>query len=206
MATTGTYTAVSGTWTVPTVKNVAGKTSYDAAWIGIGGVTTSDLIQVGTNDTVSASGHETSSAFYEMLPQSSHPIASTSLAVSPGDSMSAALSEVSTGQWSISITDTTTGKSYATKVSYTSSHSSAEWIEEDPSTIANRLLPLDDFATVAFTNASATSKGSALTLASGDAEPVTMVSEIAGKSASIATPSALASDEQSFTVTYNSGS
>src|SRR5580692_4075887 len=37
VATDGTYTSVSGSWTVPTVTNASGDVA-DATWVGIGGV------------------------------------------------------------------------------------------------------------------------------------------------------------------------
>jgi hypothetical protein len=191
MATAGTYTTVSGAWTVPTATGAT--TSYDATWIGIGGVKSSDLIQVGTDNTVSSTGQETSEAFYEMLPQSSRTIP---LQVNSGDKMTASLTQTSTNRWQITITDTTIGKTYTKTVSYASSYSSAEWIEEDPSDISNSLLSLDTFTPVSFT--AAASSNSNLTLTTGNAQPVTMVTT-AGKP--IATPSTLGTDGQSFSVT-----
>src|SRR5581483_1994794 len=86
MATTGNFTAISGSWTVPSVTGPPGVTSADSAWIGIGGVSSGDLIQVGTQDTVSPTGRSSSSAFYELLPESSTII--PAIAVSTGDHMS----------------------------------------------------------------------------------------------------------------------
>ena len=199
LATTGKYTAIAGSWTVPKPTGIAGKTSADAAWIGIGGVSTGDLIQVGTEDTVSASGQETSSAFYELLPQASTTI--TALTVSPGDAITASLAEPTTGQWTVNITDLTTGKSYTTTLSYTSSNSSAEWIEEDPSTVFGRLLPLDNFTSVSFTGGTTTSSGTNVTIAGSNAQPVTLVSATTDQP--VATPSLLGSSGQAFTVTQD---
>lgn len=194
-AATDTYTSVSGSWSVPTVTGISRHTSSDAAWIGIGGVTSGDLIQVGTQDTVSRSGTQTSSAFYELLPASAETI--TSLSVNPGDSMNASLAEVSSGHWVISITDSTTGKTYSTTVSYTSSHSSAEWIEEDPSNVFGSLVPFDNFGTVSFSGATTATTSGTLSLDGSNAQPITMV---AGSSA-VASPSAIGGDGKSFTVT-----
>ena len=198
-APTASYTAIAGSWTVPTATGVTGKTSADAAWIGIGGVSTGDLIQVGTDDTVSASGQETSSAFYELLPQAATNIAT--LAVTPGDSMTASITELTAGQWRVMITDTTTGGSYTTTLSYISSNSSAEWIEEDPSTTFDRLVPLDGFASVAFTGGTTTNNGASVTIANADAQPITLVSSTTHEP--IATPSALGGAGQDFTVTQD---
>jgi len=196
MATTGNYTAITGSWTVPHATGITGKTSDDSAWIGIGGVTAADLIQVGTEDSVSASGREKSVAFYELLPQTAHTI--STLSISAGDSMSASLSETTANQWKISITDTTTGGSFVTTVSYTSSHSSAEWIEEDPSS-AGGLIPFDTFTPILFTNATTTSSTTSDTILSSNAQPVTLISGTTHNT--LATPSGIGSDGQSFTIT-----
>lgn len=190
------YTTVSGGWTVPTATSTLSRAAYDAAWIGIGGVVSNDLIQVGTMNTVSH-GHETSSAFYELLPRSATTI--SSLTIAPGDSMSASIAQTASGQWKITITDTTTGASFATTVAYNSSLSSAEWIEEDPSSSFGSLLPLDTFSSVNFTGASTTVSHNSFTAAATDAQPITLVAKSTRQP--IATPSALSADGQSFTVT-----
>src|SRR5580658_4257781 len=46
-ATNGSYTSVSGTWTIPNATG-SGHTSADAEWVGIGGIANQDLIQSGT--------------------------------------------------------------------------------------------------------------------------------------------------------------
>ncbi len=196
LATTGHYTSVSGSWNVPNATGVAGRTSADTAWIGIGGVTSDDLIQVGTIDSVSTSGKQTSFAFYELLPQSAHTI--TSLPVSPDDSMQASIAETSADHWNVTITDNTTGNSFTTALAYTSSYSSVEWIEEDPSNVFGHLVAFDVFAPVTFTGGGATDNGNSMTILSGNAQPVTLVS---AAQQPLAVPSALGSDGQSFTVT-----
>src|SRR5207245_6035126 len=50
VASGGTFTAVSATWTVPTVSASTSGTSAraDATWVGIGGATSTDLVPAGT--------------------------------------------------------------------------------------------------------------------------------------------------------------
>jgi hypothetical protein len=79
-ATEGSYTSVSGSWVVPEVKN-ASVGRADAAWVGIGGVESHDLIQAGTQAVVTRRGVQYQ-AWYEMLPDVSIPVP---LAVRPGD-------------------------------------------------------------------------------------------------------------------------
>lgn len=195
-ATTGTFTAVSGTWTIPSVLS-ASSTQADATWIGIGGVTGHDLVQAGTQGVINGSGAPVYEAWYETLPQATQQVP---LTVSPGDSMTASLTQVSTGQWSVSIRDNTTGQSYQLSLPYSSSLSSAEWIEEMP-TSGNGFVPLDNFGTSSFSNGMTTQNGNSVTIAGSGAQVLTMVTT--GGQA-LATPSALGADGESFTVTRTS--
>ena len=54
--------------------------------------------------------------------------------VSPGDRISASVAEVvnDANVWTITIKDLTKGESFSTTVPYSSSHLTAEWIEETP--------------------------------------------------------------------------
>jgi hypothetical protein len=196
LATNASFTAVSGSWTATLAAGNGSTTSADSTWIGIGGVTSADLIQVGTQNIIAANGQVSTSAFYELLPNVSQPV--PGVTVSPGDSMTASISQISGGQWSISITDKTNGQSSTFTVSYASSLSSAEWIEEDPSFSFRRQIPFDNFHQAAFTGASTVANGVTYNLATGTAQPVTMVNN-AGQP--VAVPSAIGSDGASFTVT-----
>jgi hypothetical protein len=195
-ATSATYTAISGSWIVPTVTGNGVDTSADGTWIGIGGVTTNDLIQVGTEDTVTAAGQVSTTAFYELLPNASQPI--NSITVSPGDVMVASLTEISANSWDITITDQTNNQSFTDTVSYSSSNSSAEWIEEDPSYTNGSLVPLDNFGTVSFSGGYTTIDDTSNSISNSDANEVIMVSN-SGQTE--ATPSVVGSDGTSFSVT-----
>jgi hypothetical protein len=54
-ASSGTFTGVSGTWSVPDFSSDS-SAGADATWVGIGGVSTNDLIQAGTQETTSGTG------------------------------------------------------------------------------------------------------------------------------------------------------
>lgn len=194
LATTGSFTAVYGSWAATLATGNGFTTSADSTWIGIGGVTSGDLIQVGTQNIIAANGQVSTSAFYELLPSFSQPV--PGVTVSPNDSMTASISEVSVGQWIISITDQTDGESYTTTVAYASSLSSAEWIEEDPSFSFRRQIPFDNFHEASFAGGSTVANGVAVNIAASTAQPVTMV----GKGQAVAVPSAIGSDGASFTV------
>lgn len=195
LASAGTFTGVSGSWTVPNPSGNGRSSSADAAWIGIGGVTSSDLIQVGTSDSVSRSGQVSSEVFYEMLPAVSTAV--PGMTVTPGDAMSANLMEVSPGQWELSITDVTRSETFTTTVAYTSSHSTAEWIEEDPSFANGHQIPFDTFGTVNFGDAGMTENGLHQNLLTAGAQAIIM--QIGGRT--VATPSGIGSDGASFSVT-----
>lgn len=191
------YTAVSGDWTEDTPTGNGSSNSYDATWIGVGGITTNDLIQVGINNTVSSTGQISTQAFYEMLPSPS--VTVSGFKVSPGDSITASITETSTDMWSITLNDLTQNETFNKVVSYTSSLSSAEWIEEDPSSIKGGLLPLDNFGTVKFGKAFTIVNGTSSNLLQINANSVTMVNS-SGKPEAV--PSAIGNDGASFSVQW----
>jgi hypothetical protein len=193
----GSYTSITGTWTVPQVTS-SGHTSTDATWVGIGGVSSNDLIQSGTQNVINPSGQVTTTAFYELLPNGATPI--TSLTVNPGDSVTITISQQSSGQWLISFKDNTSGQNYKNTVSYNSSLSSAEWIEEAPSNGVS-VLPLDNFDSVQFSSGSTTQNGTQVSILGSNAHAVTMVNA-AGQA--LAIPSTLGNDGASFSVARSS--
>jgi hypothetical protein len=198
-ATGGTFTSVGATWAVPASTAPAGTSnalSADATWVGIGGVSTKDLIQAGTQTVFQdgQSGTPSYEAWYEMLPDSSEYIP---LTIHPGDLMTVSIAEQSGGTWEISFTDHTTGQSYSTSVSYQSSLSSAEWIEEMPSD-QRSFVALDNFGTASFTNAFSIENGVQVTMEGANAQPLTMIN---GANQALATPSPLGADGASFAVT-----
>lgn len=198
MATTGNYTAVSANWVVPTPTGNGASLTADASWVGIGGVSSNDLIQVGTEDVVEPGGQVFSAAFYEMLPASSQTI--SGINVSPGDSMSASLVETTTSQWIITITDNTSNQTFTNNVSYVSTNSSAEWIEEDPSTTGGRLIPFDNFGTVNFSDAATTVGGSVTSLVNTSPDEIILVNQ---SDQPIATPSSIGADGVSFSIAHD---
>jgi peptidase A4-like protein len=189
----GTYTEVTGTWTVPQFA-ADGPAGIDAAWVGIGGVRSRDLIQAGTQQFVSGSGRTQYEAWIEMLPRASRPVP---LQVHAGDSVTVDISEQSDNEWLIQFTNNTTGQTYETTQQYSSSHSSAEWVEEAPSGGRGRVLPLDNFGSIQFTNGTATKNGQSVTIADAGARAITM---LGSNNQAMAVPSELGPDGASFTV------
>ena len=193
------YTAINGSWIVP---SVAQTTSFvgDATWVGIGGVSASDLIQVGTQALVE-NDQTVYEAWYEILPADSQVIP---LTIKPGDSVHVSLSLQGSGsnEWLISFVDSTTGQSYQNTISYASSLSSAEWIEEMPTVSLGNFVArdfgLDNFGTISFTNSTATQNGNEYTIAQSGGQAVSMFN---ASNQVLATPSTLGLDGESFSVT-----
>jgi Peptidase A4 family len=190
-ASGGTFTSVTATWTVPTVSAPSGVA--DASWVGIGGLTSNDLIQAGTQAMVDGSGTVEYSSWIEVLPQSSRNVP---LSVSAGDSVTVTITQQSGNDWLIAMKNNTTRGTYSVTVQYASSNSSAEWVQEAPS-VGRGLVSLDQFGVVQFSGASAVRDGKTLSLSALGAKPITMIN---AQGQPIAQPSTLANDGSSFTV------
>jgi hypothetical protein len=187
----GSFTSVTATWTVPTVS--ATSSGADATWVGIGGLTSNDLIQAGTQAMVDGSGTVEYSSWIEMLPQSSRNVP---LSVSAGDSVTVTITQQSGNDWLIAMKNNTTTGTYSVTVQYSSSNSSAEWVQEAPS-VGRGLVSLDQFGTVNFTGVSAVRDGKTMTASALGAKAITMIN---GRGQAIAQPSTIGSDGSSFTV------
>src|SRR5207248_8123696 len=180
-ASGGTFTSVTATWTVPTVS--ATSSGADATWIGIGGLTSNDLIQAGTQAMVDGSGTVEYSSWIEMLPQSSRNVP---LSVSAGDSVTVTITQQSGNDWLITLKNNTTGGTYSVTVQYASSTSSAEWVEEAPS-VGRGLISLDQFGIVQFSGASAVRDGKTMSLSALGAKAITMINAQAQATAQTST-------------------
>jgi hypothetical protein len=196
IASGGKFTGVSGTWIVPKATGTD-RLSSDAVWVGVGGLTNTDLIQTGTQDIIAPNGQTDASAFYEMLPGNSRPL---SVDIHPGDSVTASVNQTSSGNWTVIVKDNTTGQSATVDVSYPSSLSSAEWIVEDPSTRRSEIA-LDNFGSVPISAATAQKDGKTVSVSDSHARSMAMVNP--GREI-LASPSGVGPDGTSFTVTRTS--
>src|SRR3954452_17810315 len=135
------FHSISGDWTVPTAsQHTRGQDESSSDWIGIGGgcidancaVGDNTLIQTGTEQDVDSSGKASYSAWYELIPAPSLTV--SNVAVSPGDHMSATIKEAVAGAnvWTITLKNVTKNQTFTTTVPYTSTHATAEWIQETP--------------------------------------------------------------------------
>jgi hypothetical protein len=210
-AVTGTsFTSAKASWTVPTVNCTKTPNTYAAFWVGLDGWTSSTVEQTGTDsdcDGKTASYY----AWYEFYPAGSVEI--TSVKVSPGNHMSASVTYTGS-EFTISITNETTGKTYSKSGRVSgAARSSAEWIAEAPCcTNRGGILPLSDFGTVDFgddytgvsgtNDATDSSVSGPISAFGGTVNEAIMVNGTTG--ADEAVPSALSSDGTSFTVTWDS--
>ena len=216
------FSKVNGSWVEPTVdcSNGSGDSAY---WVGLGGTSdnSESLEQAGTEADCTSSGQANYFAWYELVP--SAPV-QLNMTISAGDHISSAVS-VSASNVTITLNDTTTGASTTKTLQMSNPDtSSAEWIAEAPSTCDGSgncdPLPLADFGTVNFSNASATSDGHTGTISdsqwsdqavqldgggdsvggSGFQSPLFS----GGSSSAGATPSSLSSAGDAFSVAWQS--
>lgn len=157
-AKTKRYTEATGTWTVPSVSGSEG--ASNAQWIGLGGVSSQDLLQMGTLETVH-NGQQVSQLFWEKLPQSAIPI----VGVKPGDKVAVTIRQVSGQDWQLSAAITSGNQTTTKRVNVQLNPSyvaaigqTAEWITEDPEDGNGHILPLASAGGVGFDNATVNGK------------------------------------------------
>jgi hypothetical protein len=210
-AVTGTsFTQAVGSWTVPSVNCSVTPSTYAAFWVGIDGYSSSTVEQTGTDSDCSGK-NPSYYAWYEFYPNPSIEI--SSLTIKPGDNMSAEVS-YSGSEFTIKITDTTTGKSY-TKSSKVSGaqRTSAEWIAEAPCcTNRGGILPLSDFGTVSLGLDYTGVSGSNYAIDSSSSNPIAIggfstweeITMVTSSGVDEAVPTSLTADGTSFQVTWKS--
>ena len=165
----GSVTSVTGSWVVPALAagSCSKKTAaeYSSFWIGIDGWTSSTVEQIGT-DSDCSSGTPVYYAWYEFYPLNSFyacpstpphsrtPPPCPLMNLTPGDVMSATVTNNADGTFTAQIADVTTGANFSTvltptRQTGTPQKSSAEWIAEAPCCgKRNSFLPLADFGNV----------------------------------------------------------
>jgi hypothetical protein len=194
-------TAVTSTYVVPAVQSAA--PGFSAAWTGIGGDGTSDLIQAGTGQD--STGGTSYYAWYEILPASETQITNctgdAACTVTPGDTMTVNITQTSTNVWTITMR--ATGANNWTwsiaNLAYTSTHSSAEWILEAPTVGAQTLL--DHVGNVLFDpNNTFTRNGVTKNMGAATLDQIVLTPDPTGlvKPAAEATPSAVDIDSDGF--------
>jgi hypothetical protein len=201
------FTSAKGSWKVPTATCTTGD-QYAAFWVGIDGYqSNSDTVEQTGTDSDCDGKNPSYYAWYEFYPKGSFNIGS--LTIKPGDEMSASVT-YNGSEFTITIEDVTTGKSFSKSATVASAkRSSAEWIAEAPCcTASDGILPLADFGTVLFgkdsTGVSTTDNATDSTT-NGDIGSFSSIEQInmAKKNGTKeATTSALSSDGTSFSVVW----
>src|SRR4051794_34015063 len=169
------FSSITGDWTVPAAtQHTAGQAEYSSDWIGIGGgcvdagctVPDNTLIQTGTESDVSAGGAASYSAWWELIPGPSIDI---SMPVAAGDHTHSSIAELVTGSnvWTITLQNVTRGQTFTTTVPYSSTHGTAEWIEETPLLLGTNagFAALPNLSNPAFTNGTVNGANAGLTAA-----------------------------------------
>lgn len=175
-------TWVAGQWTVPHVVPVGSGNVYCAAWVGIDGDGSSDVLQAGTECDVENGVHQ-SYLWWEWFPD--YEVQIPNIAVVPGDVIYCLICATSDTEASFYLTNQTT-RQY-TSFSKTAPGTTklrgncAEWIVEAP-TVGGGQSALAEYGMVYFDQGIAGTKNAAL-LGPGKGTPITMVNA-AGKAIS----------------------
>jgi Peptidase A4 family len=145
-----TFSQIAGNWAVPSVQ----PTQYSGAsatWLGIdGGPSSPDsIIQTGTAQNTGG-GNTTYYAWYELFP--APPV--ILWGVSPGDQMTARITQNGGSTWTIFIQDTSNGNTTTQPVTYGGPGDSAEWIEELPTAVGMPQPVLPNFGSATFADMS----------------------------------------------------
>jgi Peptidase A4 family len=159
VATGDTYTAVSGSWTVPKVNCGVIGTATSATWVGLDGFGGGPVEQIGTDSNcILGSGQYL--AWWEMYPGGPHKLTcilpfTSCYPVSHGDVMDASVKSTGKpGQYTLTLTDTDQGWTFTTTRSVSgAAGASAEWITEQPDADG---IQLANFDHVIFNQAMAT--------------------------------------------------
>jgi hypothetical protein len=163
VATGESFSAVAGSWTVPTLTCPAGSNTDSAEWVGIDGWGGATVEQDGV-DSDCRNGSPHYFAWYEIYGDpdlaGGLPIV-VSEPVAAGDVITASVS-LSGSTWLFGLADATKG--WTTSIPVPSptpspAQASAEWIVEDPGGCTPECLTLADFSPVSFTGATATGNG-----------------------------------------------
>ena len=155
-----TYKKISANWVEPTGHCTSSQT-FSSFWVGLDGFGSQTVEQTGSEVDCSG-GHARYFGWYEMFP--AFPV-NFGNAVRPGDHFTGSVTFTGGGHYTLVLKDTTAGWSHTIhKTLANAKNSSAEVIAEAPSS-SSGILPLTNFGTVQFSNASV--DGAAMSQANG---------------------------------------
>jgi len=207
------FTYVQGSWIVTSVDCTKTPNSDSSEWVGIDGWTSNTVEQIGTDADCNGKSPYYY-VWYEFYPLNTVVINDVSIA--PGDKFSASVTYEGDNEYTVAITNDTTGQYFTKEVSFKGAdgsgkppRNSAEWIEEmDGNELSD--FGVDSFGEF-YTGVSggtdsatdSTVSGPITDFGSAVQESITTKNGSSG-SKETAVPSALASDGASFTVTWKS--
>jgi hypothetical protein len=177
--TTGTYAAVTGTFTIPSItRYVAGSTVSE--WVGIDGYTNASLIQAGVNEIPEQDGDALVEPWWEVLPAPQE--LATGIMAHAGNTVTVTLRRVRGTVWEITLTDDSNDETFTTDHSYLGPASTVEWVLEANAQANGVPTPLAPYTRVTFSN---------LAVVGPQAGPTRIVMVQNGRA--VSTPSPLAS-------------
>jgi hypothetical protein len=172
----GPFTGVTGTFTVPSLVAPVQAGTWVFEWVGIDGATNTSLIQAGVAE-YGCGSQECLSPWWEVLPAAATDIP---MVVAANDQVTVTIAQVSGTGWGITLSDDTTGHTFSQAVTYTGPRASAEWIVEDPTNAqTGTLSPFADYTVTTF---------SGLGISGGPQETLTEVVMLQGAT-QLSTPS-----------------
>lgn len=153
----GTHlTSVSATWKAPSFTHPASSNRSIAEWVGLGGIQSRALIQVGTITSPNANGSASTTVFWEKLPRP----AIQTVTIPAGATVTAKITPVGKDQWRLWLSLGGNSSPLINKVVTLSPRAaaavetSADWITEAPST-QNGVSPLAPVASTTMSQVSA---------------------------------------------------
>ncbi len=171
VATPGTYSHATGTFSVP-VANCTSATTYASIWVGIDGYSPSQTVEQDGVMVECNAGVASYNAWYEMYGDtnvncncSNSVFLNSAYPVAPGDVITAVVDDTNS-TWTLSLVDATANWHFEVSITGatpTPAQSSAEWILEAPTICSNSQCSTSSTASLAptapviFTQAGATS-------------------------------------------------
>jgi len=152
-------TRVSATWITPgwAAGTTANPNSAIAEWVGLGGLNSPSLIQVGTMTAPDNNGNPVTTAFWEVLPAAAH----QTVVIPTGTRVTAAIIPLGNDSWRLLLTGQGYNQPIVNQVVHLTPsqaagiETSADWITEAPTAANGSVLPLAPVASTTMTNVEA---------------------------------------------------
>jgi Peptidase A4 family len=194
----GSFTRVSGSWTVSRLGRCSREHQTSTEWVGFDGFSNGTVEQAGTI-SMCFEGRAVYYDWYEMFP--TDPVTVTEHQVAPGDEVSASVTRSGAAYRLVVIDATHRVDSFSVGTRCrTCLNDSAEWINERDLFASSGYSPLSDYGTWKLTNGAATHSGKSLSIgALPNVNNITMID--ATDSYNLAIASALLR-RNSFTTTW----